>query len=135
MDRFNTSEQLLFLAHTQPPTTENSQYSLVFIPGLITGRLFDMGIFKVPLVIASVWLVMATFLVAECRTYWQFLLCQGFAVGVSFSLQHSCSRSRPDGATCSWAVALFLARYWEWWLIGSRKRKAWLSEWLQSAPV
>lgn len=59
------------------------QYSLVFIPGLVTGRLFDMGLFRVPLALASAFLVVATFLVAECKEYWQFLLCQGFAVGVS----------------------------------------------------
>ncbi|KAJ3566847.1 hypothetical protein NP233_g6743 [Leucocoprinus birnbaumii] len=28
-------------------------------------------------------LVVATFLVAECHTYWQFLLCQGFTVGLA----------------------------------------------------
>ena len=28
-------------------------------------------------------LVVATVLVAECKTYWQLLLCQGFAVGIS----------------------------------------------------
>jgi len=27
--------------------------------------------------------VAATFLIAECKTYWQFLLCQGFAVGLA----------------------------------------------------
>lgn len=59
------------------------QYSLVFIPGLVTGRLFDMGLFRIPLALASAFLVVATFLVAECKEYWQFLLCQGFAVGVS----------------------------------------------------
>ncbi|KAI0689428.1 major facilitator superfamily domain-containing protein [Cytidiella melzeri] len=67
------------LSNTSPSTM---QYALVFVPGLITGRIFDMGIFKIPLAVASAWLVMATFLVAECTTYWQFLLCQGFAVGL-----------------------------------------------------
>ena len=28
-------------------------------------------------------LVAATILIAECKTYWQLLLCQGFAVGIS----------------------------------------------------
>lgn len=63
------------------------QYSLVFLPGLITGRLFDVGIFKLPFFLASVAVVVATFLVAECTVYWQFLLCQGFAIGVSISSQ------------------------------------------------
>lgn len=53
------------------------------MPGLITGRLFDLGYFRMPLFIASCILVISTFLIAECTQYWQFLLCQGFAVGVS----------------------------------------------------
>lgn len=82
MDRVNTSEP--FRYNTCIPNSDGRtlQYSLVFVPGLVTGRLFDMGVFRVPLTIASVFLVVATMLVAECKTYWQFLLCQGFAVGV-----------------------------------------------------
>ncbi|KIY49057.1 MFS general substrate transporter [Fistulina hepatica ATCC 64428] len=59
------------------------QYALTFIPGLITGRMFDLGYFKLPVFAASVLLIAATFLVAQCTQYWQFLLCQGFAVGIS----------------------------------------------------
>ncbi|KAJ7696439.1 MFS general substrate transporter [Mycena rosella] len=59
------------------------QYSLVFFPGLITGRLFDLGYFKIPYLAASSLLVMCTFLVAQCTQYWQFILCQGIATGLS----------------------------------------------------
>jgi len=59
------------------------QYSLVFFPALITGRLYDIGYFHVPISIASITLVLFTLLVAECHKYWQFLLCQGFGVGAS----------------------------------------------------
>ncbi|PBK78886.1 MFS general substrate transporter [Armillaria solidipes] len=59
------------------------QYSLVFLPGLVTGRMFDIGYFKLPYLFASILLVVATFLVGECTKYWQFLLCQGFAIGIS----------------------------------------------------
>ncbi|KAI0345395.1 MFS general substrate transporter [Trametopsis cervina] len=59
------------------------QYSLIFLPGLVVGKLFDRGILKVPLAISSVLLTVATLLVAECHEYWQFLLCQGFALGLS----------------------------------------------------
>ncbi|KAF8647499.1 hypothetical protein AX16_006704 [Volvariella volvacea WC 439] len=59
------------------------QYSLVFLPGLVVGRLFDLGYFRSILLTSSALLVIATFLVAQCETYWQFLLCQGFAVGVA----------------------------------------------------
>ncbi|CAL1705216.1 unnamed protein product [Somion occarium] len=70
-----------------PPSTiawiGSIQYALIFVPGLVTGRMFDMGYFKIPLLVSSAFLVMATFLVAECKEYWQFLLCQGFAVGLA----------------------------------------------------
>ncbi|KAK0463488.1 major facilitator superfamily domain-containing protein [Desarmillaria tabescens] len=59
------------------------QYSLVFLPGLVTGRMFDLGYFKIPYFLASILLVGATFLVGECTKYWQLLLCQGFAIGLS----------------------------------------------------
>ncbi|KAI0923690.1 hypothetical protein AcW1_006580 [Taiwanofungus camphoratus] len=68
-----------------PPSTiawiGSVQYALVFIPGLVFGRLFDMGYFKLPLFIASSVLVTAAFLVAQCKEYWQLVLCQGIAVG------------------------------------------------------
>ncbi|CAE6453922.1 unnamed protein product [Rhizoctonia solani] len=57
------------------------QYALVFFPGLVVGRLFDMGYFRIPQVTASVVLVGGTFLTAECKEYWQFLICQGVGVG------------------------------------------------------
>ncbi|KAF7315071.1 MFS domain-containing protein [Mycena indigotica] len=59
------------------------QYALVFIPALITGHAFDRGHLRVPLAAASALLIAATFLTAECTKYWQFLLCQGFAVGIA----------------------------------------------------
>ncbi|CAK5281697.1 unnamed protein product [Mycena citricolor] len=59
------------------------QYSLVFVPCLLVGHVFDRGYFRAPFLCASVFLVIATFLVGECTQYWQFLLCQGFAVGIS----------------------------------------------------
>lgn len=52
------------------------------MPGLITGRMFDIGYFKLPFFLASILVVVATFLVAQCTQYWHFLLCQGFAIGV-----------------------------------------------------
>ncbi|KAJ7509882.1 major facilitator superfamily domain-containing protein [Mycena galericulata] len=59
------------------------QYSLVFLPGLLTGRLFDLGYFKLPFLAASTLLVLSTFLVAQCTQYWHFLLCQGIVTGLS----------------------------------------------------
>ncbi|KAK7685973.1 hypothetical protein QCA50_010783 [Cerrena zonata] len=59
------------------------QYCLIFLPGLVSGRLFDMGYFRITLFAASCTLVTATFLVAECTEFWHFLFCQGFAIGIS----------------------------------------------------
>ena len=70
------------------------QLALGFFPGLITGRLFDLGYLKIPHFFASCFLILCTFLVAECKTYWQFFLVQGLGVGVSFascdSLTYAC---------------------------------------------
>ncbi|KAF9555809.1 MFS general substrate transporter [Agrocybe pediades] len=56
------------------------QYALVFLPGLVVGRLFDMGHIRSIFITSSIILVVATFLVAECNKYWHFLLCQGIVV-------------------------------------------------------
>ncbi|KAH9966149.1 MFS general substrate transporter [Russula compacta] len=61
----------------------STQYALTFFPALVTGRLFDIGYLRVPIIIASMNLVLCTFLVAECHKYWHFLLCQGFGIGLS----------------------------------------------------
>ncbi|KAI0754237.1 MFS general substrate transporter [Daedaleopsis nitida] len=58
------------------------QYALMFMPGLAFGRLFDMGYLRMPVFLASVLLVACTFLTAECTEFWQFLLCQGFGIGL-----------------------------------------------------
>ena len=85
MDRFNTGRySWLYLSKTNAYIS--TQYALVFIPGLIVGQLFDMGIYKIPIFLASVMLVVCTILVAQCTEYWQFLLCQGIAVGVSIAV-------------------------------------------------
>ncbi|KAF7296027.1 MFS domain-containing protein [Mycena kentingensis (nom. inval.)] len=59
------------------------QYALIFVPALVSGHAFDRGHLRVPLFIASVTLIAATFLVAQCTKYWHFLLCQGFVSGLS----------------------------------------------------
>ncbi|KAI6124764.1 major facilitator superfamily domain-containing protein, partial [Pisolithus croceorrhizus] len=58
--------------------------AFIFLPGLLTGRLFDLGHFKIPFFTASCGLIACTFLTAECKQYWQFLLVQGLFTG-SFS--------------------------------------------------
>ncbi|KAI5985639.1 MFS general substrate transporter [Pisolithus albus] len=58
------------------------QYTFIFLPGLVTGRLFDLGHFKLPYCIASCGLILCTFLTAECKQYWQFFLVQGLLTGL-----------------------------------------------------
>jgi putative intracellular protease/amidase len=105
MDRLSPGALSMYqqLAAVLTPT----QYALIFVPGMVTGRMFDLGHFKVPFFISCCVLVAATFLVAECTQYWQFLLCQGFAVGVSgdsrsliFNSQGYLARLRSSLRTC-----------------------------------
>ncbi|KAG2145069.1 MFS general substrate transporter [Suillus cothurnatus] len=60
----------------------STQYALVCLPSLATGRLFDLGYFKVPFFAASCVLVTCTFLTAECTKFWQLFLTQGIGLGV-----------------------------------------------------
>lgn len=58
------------------------QYCLIFLPGILVGRLFDLGYIRSIFLTSSAILVMAAFLIAECKVYWHFLLCQGIAAGL-----------------------------------------------------
>ena len=62
----------------------------MFTPGVLVGRLFDLGHFRLPYFVGSMGIVTTTLLVAECKQYWQFLLVQGvlFGVGVPKLLAH-----------------------------------------------
>ncbi|KAF9259565.1 MFS general substrate transporter [Marasmius fiardii PR-910] len=59
------------------------QNAMVFIPSMIVGRIFDLGYYHTILISSSILLVLSTILVAECKVYWHFLLCQGFVVGLA----------------------------------------------------
>ncbi|KAH8106911.1 MFS general substrate transporter [Cristinia sonorae] len=74
------------LRDTSPSTIAwigSIEYALILAPGLLTGRMFDRGYVRLPISIASATLVASTFLTAECKKYWQFLLCQGILAGAS----------------------------------------------------
>ncbi|KZV87618.1 MFS general substrate transporter [Exidia glandulosa HHB12029] len=59
------------------------QYALMFLPGLITGRVFDLGYFRSSLFASTILYTLSSFLIAECKVYWQFVLCQGLALGLA----------------------------------------------------
>ncbi|KAJ7881820.1 major facilitator superfamily domain-containing protein [Mycena olivaceomarginata] len=59
------------------------QIALTFGVAVWMGRLFDNGWFALPAACASVALVALTVLTGQCTEFWQFLLCQGFAIGIA----------------------------------------------------
>ncbi|KAG0708017.1 MFS general substrate transporter [Suillus ampliporus] len=73
------------LRHTSPSTIAwigSTQYALMYLPAILTGRLFDLGYFKIPCFACSCVIVACTFLIAECTQYWQFFLVQGLVFGM-----------------------------------------------------
>lgn len=68
-----------------------------------------MGHLRVPLLLASINLVVCTLLIAECREYWHFLLCQGFGVGVSAVNSHL--RKLPVANYCA-LVGVMRSHIW-----------------------
>ncbi|KAI9446197.1 MFS general substrate transporter [Lactarius indigo] len=86
---FQDYYQNVLLKGTSPSTIAwigSVQFSFIFFPALIAGRLFDLGYLRSILVLASINLVICTFLIAECNEFWQLLLCQGFGIGISCGL-------------------------------------------------
>ncbi|KAJ7085070.1 MFS general substrate transporter [Mycena epipterygia] len=62
------------------------QRSIFFAPGVIVGRLFDLGYFRIPFATGSILIIVGTFLIPVCKVYWNFLLCQGLTIGVGCGL-------------------------------------------------
>ncbi|KAI0056978.1 MFS general substrate transporter [Artomyces pyxidatus] len=60
-----------------------AKYALIFLPGLLTGRLFDLGFFRWSLLSSTALYIASNFLIAQCTRYWHFVLCQGLALGLS----------------------------------------------------
>ncbi|KAH8806768.1 major facilitator superfamily domain-containing protein [Flagelloscypha sp. PMI_526] len=65
------------------------QAFMLFFPAFFGGALFDIGWFKIPLLISCSALVLFTFLVGQCTKYWHFLLCQGIASGFAGGMMFS----------------------------------------------
>ncbi|KAI5983073.1 MFS general substrate transporter [Pisolithus albus] len=82
---FQEYYERVLLSNKSPSTIAwigSVQVAFIFLPGLITGRLFDLGHFKIPFFTASCGLIACTFLTAECKQYWQFFLVQGLFTGL-----------------------------------------------------
>ncbi|KAF7349864.1 MFS general substrate transporter [Mycena venus] len=79
----------ILLASTLPSSSSaiswigSVQIALTFGVAVWMGRLFDNGWFALPAACASVALVVLTVLTGQCTEFWQFLLCQGFAIGIA----------------------------------------------------
>ncbi|KAF9519672.1 hypothetical protein BS47DRAFT_1358009 [Hydnum rufescens UP504] len=59
------------------------QYCLVFFPGLVSGRLFDIGYLRGPLFLASVFFIFCVFMIAQCTEYWQLMIVHGISLGIA----------------------------------------------------
>lgn len=62
------------------------QYFLIFFVGMITGRLFDMGLFKPTITVGFVLWVFSMMMASLCTEYYQLLLAQGIGTGLSFGI-------------------------------------------------
>lgn len=63
------------------------QYGLVFGTGIFTGQLFERGHFDLLFPIAGFSLVVLQMLLSLCTEYYQFLLCQGIALGFTLGVR------------------------------------------------
>ncbi|KAJ7284409.1 major facilitator superfamily domain-containing protein [Mycena rebaudengoi] len=57
--------------------------------GLPSGRIFDLGYFRPLLLTSLAAATVGNFLVAECKEYWHFVLCQGVLLGLSVGCIYS----------------------------------------------
>ncbi|KAJ6462101.1 monocarboxylate permease [Mycena sanguinolenta] len=61
---------------------------MIFLPGVLVGRLSDLGYFQATFATGSVLIIIGTFLIPVCTLYWHFLLCQGFMIGIGYGLTY-----------------------------------------------
>ncbi|KAJ7084676.1 MFS general substrate transporter [Mycena epipterygia] len=86
---FQVYYQEVLLPHSSPSQIAwigSVQRCIIFAPGVIVGRLFDLGYFRLPFATGSIFIIAATFIIPVCKEYWHFLLCQGFMIGVGCGL-------------------------------------------------
>ncbi|CAO1629782.1 unnamed protein product [Parajaminaea phylloscopi] len=62
------------------------QYFLIFFIGVLTGRLFDMGLFRPTMTVGMVLWVFSQMMTSLCTEYYQLVLAQGIGMGLSFGI-------------------------------------------------
>ncbi|KAJ7493772.1 MFS general substrate transporter, partial [Mycena latifolia] len=74
---FQVYYQQVVLPHLTPSDISwigSIQRSIIFLPGVFVGRLFDIGYFRIPFATGSILIVTGTFLIPLCKIYWHFIL-------------------------------------------------------------
>ncbi|KAL7417060.1 MFS general substrate transporter [Mrakia frigida] len=64
------------------------QYCLILLPAVVMGRLLDKGVFIVPYTVAALVYTASIVLTAQCKVYYQFVLCQGILQGLSAGVMY-----------------------------------------------
>ncbi|KAJ7493761.1 MFS general substrate transporter [Mycena latifolia] len=88
---FQVYYQQAILPHSTPSEIAwigSIQRCIIFLPGVLVGRIFDIGYFRIPFATGSILIVVGTFLIPLCKMYWHFILCQGFMIGVGLGLTY-----------------------------------------------
>ncbi|KAK7444100.1 hypothetical protein VKT23_015498 [Stygiomarasmius scandens] len=62
------------------------QTSLGYFVPIFTGPIFDRGYYRSSLILGCIGIVVSTFLVAECKVYWHFIVCQGLLTGLAMGI-------------------------------------------------
>ncbi|KAJ7493780.1 MFS general substrate transporter [Mycena latifolia] len=91
---FQVYYQQVVLRHSTPSEISwigSIQRCIIFLPGVLVGRLFDIGYFRIPFATGSILIIVATFLIPLCKVYWHFILCQGFMIGMGCGITYGIS--------------------------------------------
>ncbi|KAF7344153.1 Mfs monocarboxylate transporter [Mycena venus] len=86
------------------------KHAMIFVPGLVVERLFDIGHYRILFADGSPLVVFSCFLVPQCNVYWHFMLCQDFGVGVLSGLFSGAGR--PIGSAFMFSTMFAIVRHW-----------------------
>ncbi|KAK1757842.1 putative major facilitator superfamily transporter protein [Echria macrotheca] len=62
------------------------QAALLLLVGIVSGPLFDAGYFQAMMRTGLFMVIFGLFMTSICKAYWQFLLAQGFCIGIGMGL-------------------------------------------------